>query len=187
MNSLKITITVVILAITGACNNPGAGDTNRDTGEQPSQSDSIDLTPITFKEWQEKLSSYEPDIVVVDLWATWCQPCIERFPHMVEMHERYHDKGVRFVSMNLDSRDDTQALTFARQFLVKTNATFENYLMNENMMDAFEMLDLLGIPAVYIYDRNGQERIRLTGDNPNKQFTDKDVEDAIISLLAQPG
>jgi hypothetical protein len=59
--------------------------------------------------------------------------------------------------------------------------------MNENMMDAFEMLDLLGIPAVFIYDRNGQERIRLTGDNPNKQFTDKNVEEAIVSLLAQPG
>ena len=43
----------------------------------------------------------------------------------------------------------------------------------------------LGIPTVLVYGPDGQERFRLTGDNPNSQFTDRDIESAIETLLAQ--
>ncbi len=145
--------------------------------------DHIQLERIKYDAWQKKRVAYIPDIVVVDYWATWCVSCIERFPKMIELYHRYHKQGVRFVSMCLDERDDTPAIDRARRFLVKSNATFENYLMDENLMQAFEWLDLIGIPAVVIYDRKGVERFRLTGDNPNKQFTDEDVETAIKQLL----
>jgi thiol-disulfide isomerase/thioredoxin len=145
--------------------------------------DTISLQAISFSQWQEKLASYHSDVVVVDMWATWCVSCIERFPKMVKLHRQYRNKGVRFVSMCLDERDDQPAIERATRFLRKSNADFENYLMDENLMEAFEMLDLIGIPAVLIYDRKGAERFRLTGDNPNKQFTDRDVEDAIRQLL----
>lgn len=150
-----------------------------------SNASGIELVAITHKEWTQKLAGYGPDIVVVDMWATWCAPCIERFPKMVELHKRYGDQGVRFVSMNLDSREDEPALKMAEQFLINTGATFENYMMNENLLEAFERLDLLGIPTVLVYGSDGREHFRLTGDNPNNQFTDQDVESAIKSLLAQ--
>lgn len=145
--------------------------------------DHIQLQRIKYDAWQTKLTAYPPDIVVVDFWATWCVSCIERFPKMIELFHHYHDQGVRFVSMCLDERDDKPAIDRARRFLIKSNATFENYLMDENLMQAFEWLDLIGIPAVIIYDRKGAERFRLTGDNPNQQFTDEDVETAIEQLL----
>ncbi|MDA2929489.1 TlpA family protein disulfide reductase, partial [Acidobacteria bacterium AH-259-O06] len=134
--------------------------------------------PVTHAEWHQELETFKGDIVVVDMWATWCIPCVERFPRMVEMYEKYHPEGVTFVSMCLDDRDDVQAVEGARQFLVEQNATFPNYLMDENIVDAFEKLDLLGIPAVFIYDRRGELRYRLTGDDPNNQFSDRDVEEA---------
>lgn len=146
-------------------------------------SSKVDLQAITFSEWQTKLKSYHSDIVVVDLWATWCVSCIERFPKMVELHYRYQDKGVRFVSMCLDDHTDLPAIKRAQEFLVKVNADFENYLMDENLMDAFTKLELIGIPAVFIYDRTGKQKYRLTGDNPNKQFSDQDIEVAIQELL----
>ena len=48
----------------------------------------------------------------------------------------------------------------------------------------FVKLDLLGIPAVYVYAPDGERRYRLTADDPYNQFTDEDVEDAIQELLA---
>lgn len=172
-----------VLVLAG-CDNKAAETGN---GIQPTADANagIELIPITYEEWTRKLAGYAPDIVVVDMWATWCAPCIERFPKMVELHEQYGDRGVRFVSMNLDSREDAPALKMAEQFLINTSATFENYMMNENLLQAFELLDLLGIPTVLIYGPDGQERFRLTGDNPNQQFTDQDIESAIESLLAQ--
>lgn len=176
-----------VLVLAGCDNTPAENTATETVNPVQPAADSVDtgiaLRPITYEKWKQKLAGYKPDIVVVDMWATWCAPCIERFPKMVELNKRYGSRGVRFVSMNLDSREDEPALEMARQFLVNTRATFENYMMNENLLEAFEMLDLLGIPTVVIYGPDGQERFRLTGDNPNHQFTDQDVESAIKSLL----
>ncbi len=144
----------------------------------------VTLDPIGFEDWKRTLASLQGRIVVVDFWATWCVPCIERFPHMVRLHHQYRNRGVTFVSISLDNRDDKQAVEEARRFLVRQKATLRNYLMNENILEAFEKLDLVGIPAVLIYDRQGRLRHRLTGDDPNRQFTEKDVEHALAALLA---
>ncbi|RZW13438.1 MAG: TlpA family protein disulfide reductase, partial [Desulfobulbaceae bacterium] len=124
-------------------------------------------------------------ITVVDVWASWCPPCIERFPHMVALHHEYDERGVDFISLNLDEKGDTESLQWANDFLRKTNAVFPNYHMDENMMAAFERLDLLGLPVVLIYNPDGSEAYRLTGDDPNNQFDDRDVEDAVLTLLGQ--
>ena len=42
---------------------------------------------------------------MVDAWATWCGPCKENFPHVVEMHQKYAGKGLAVVSLSLDDRD----------------------------------------------------------------------------------
>lgn len=117
------------------------------------------------------------------MWAMWCISCIEQFPDMVKMHEHYKNSGVVFTSMNLDDRDDPDSLSDASAFLSSMNAEFDHYRMDENLMTAFEQTNLIGIPAVLIYDAEGNERFRLTGDNPNKQFTELDIEQAIKSLI----
>ena len=144
----------------------------------------IDLRPVTFEEWQHDLAALRGNIVVVDLWATWCVPCIERFPHMVQLYNRYKDHGVTFVSLSVDDREDKQALETARKFLRGQNATFRNYLMNENINQSFAKLDIEGVPDVFVYDPAGRRRYALNGHDPNRQFTEKDVDDAIATLVA---
>ena len=144
----------------------------------------ITFTPLKHSEWLDKLSTYQPNIVVVDMWATWCSTCLEEFPKIVDLHNQYKDQGVQFVSMNLDDHDDQPALENAEKFLRNMNATFDNFWMDENLMTAFEDLNLIGIPAVIIYDRKGHEQYRLTGDNPNNQYSENDIDAAIQQLLA---
>ena len=148
-------------------------------------SDSTDLQAISFTEWDRILEKQQGHITVVDYWASWCPPCIERFPHMVEMHHAYEDRGVRFISLNLDEQGDQESIEWANEFLARIGAVFPNYHMDENMTEAFERLDLLGLPAVRVFARDGSETHRLSGDNPNKQFTEKDVENAVLGLLNQ--
>jgi thiol-disulfide isomerase/thioredoxin len=145
--------------------------------------DADPLQRVDFDAWMARLASYRPEIVVVDMWATWCSSCLTRFPKMVDMSRRYAPRGVQFVSLSLDDRDDARSLAAARAFLGKQQAPFDHYLMDERMDVAFDKLKLLGIPAVVIYDRDGAEVARLTGDNPNDQFDERDVEAAIERLL----
>jgi len=154
----------------------------RSTGPASSQPE---LQRITFDQWQKEVASLKGQIAVVDLWATWCGPCIERFPHMVQLYNQYKKQGVTFVSISVDDRADQQAIETARQFLQKQNATFRNYLMDENILQSFEKLDIQSVPDVFIYDRQGRRRYNLNGNDPNHQFTEKDVDDAIALLVAE--
>lgn len=145
----------------------------------------VTLQPVPFERWKQELAALKGQIVVVDVWATWCAPCIERFPHMVQLQKEYKDQGVSFVSMSVDDREDKRAVESARQFLRKQNATFRNYLMDENILQAFEKLDVQGIPAVFIYDRTGRQRHYFNGNDPNHQFTQKEVDEALAALVAE--
>jgi thiol-disulfide isomerase/thioredoxin len=145
----------------------------------------VTLRSVHFDQWKQELTSLRGAIVVVDVWATWCAPCIERFPHMVDLSHRYESRGVTFVSVNVDNREDKAAVEAARQFLLKQRAVFRNYLMDENILDAFQDLGVQGIPAVFIYDRTGRQRYFLNADDPNRQFTTRDVEDAITTLVSK--
>ena len=173
---MRIALLTLYLLASGAA---WAGDetANNDTTTR--------MQAISFSEWDTILESQQGFITVVDFWASWCTPCIERFPHMVEMHHAYQDKGVRFISLNLDEQGDTESIDWCNDFLAATRAVFPNYHMDENMSEAFERLDLLSLPAVRIYATDGAETYRLSGDNPYKQFTEKDVEQAVIELLAR--
>jgi len=141
----------------------------------------VKLTPVTYDQWTHELQSMHGRIVVVDYWATWCAPCVARFPHMVAMAKRAPD-NVTYVTMSLDDRDEPGAAARVLQFLKKNDASMPNFLMNEVNPDAFEKLNLNGVPAVVIYDASGKQRYRLTGDDPNHQFTDADVERAVKAL-----
>ena len=93
--------------------------------------------------------------------------------------------SVTFISMNLDDRNDIESLNAAEKFIQKMNAEFEHFRMDENLVIAFERINLISIPAVLIFNQEGSEAFRLTGDNPNKQFSENDIEQAIKQLLSQ--
>jgi len=121
---------------------------------------------------------------VVDAWATWCVPCKENFPHLVEMHKKYADKGLAVVSLSLDDVERPKKLAEAKAFLVEQGAKFPNYVLDEPTDVAFEKLNIGAIPAVFLYGPDGKEIRRFTLDDPNNQFTYADVEKAIQSALA---
>jgi thiol-disulfide isomerase/thioredoxin len=143
--------------------------------------------PVDHEEWRAALASHRGELVVVDFWATWCLPCIERFPRMVELSQRYSSEGVAFVAFSLDDVDDAGAMQEASRFVREQGGRIEHYVTAEVIPVAFERLGLLGIPAVKIYSRDGSLARTLDSDDPNDQFTDEDVEEAIRELLAAGG
>jgi len=146
----------------------------------------VTLRPVHFDEWKRELASLKGNVVVIDVWATWCAPCLDRFPHIVDLSHRYQNQGVAVVSISVDDREDKRAVEQARRFLLERKAAFRNYLMDENILDAFEKLGVQGIPAVFIYDRAGRQRYFLNADDPNHQFSAKDVDEAVAALVSEP-
>ncbi len=49
------------------------------------------------------LSSLRGQYVLVDFWATWCQPCLQSMPHIKAMYDKYHEAGFEVVGISLDA------------------------------------------------------------------------------------
>jgi thiol-disulfide isomerase/thioredoxin len=151
----------------------------------PTPAAETEMKVIRLADWPGVVAAARPDVLVVDIWASWCISCIERFPEMVTMAERFSGKGVSFLTLNLDDPKDEEGIAWSNDFLARIGAEFPNYHLQENLTQSFEALDLLAIPVVLIYDGEGVERYRLTNDNPNEQFDKADVEAAVQALLAE--
>ena len=78
------------------------------------------LTTVQAQEsqWLDEfdLAQYENKVVYLDFWASWCGPCRKSFPWINAMQEKYKDKGLVVIGINLDADIEK-----AKQFLKKTD------------------------------------------------------------------
>jgi thiol-disulfide isomerase/thioredoxin len=96
--------------------------------------------------------------LLVNFWATWCDPCREEFPDLVQINKDYKARGLEFVTVSLD--DASEIKTGVPQFLREMRSTMPAYLLNvPDPEPAIKWVDAEwggGLPATYLYDAQGQ-------------------------------
>ena len=96
--------------------------------------------------------------LLVNFWATWCDPCREEFPDLVKLDSDYGAKKINFVAISLD--DVTDLKTTVPQFLQEMKATMPVVLLNVNDPEpAIKMVDAAWdgqLPATFLYDKDGK-------------------------------
>lgn len=143
----------------------------------------VGLLLVTSKELEAAIQSHKGSIVVVDFWATWCKPCKEEFPHLIELHEKYGSKGVVCMSAALEEEeaDAPKALKFLRE----KNAQIPNYLINEDPDARADFWKIKSIPVVIVYGRDGKKVKQFNGDDPDNQFSYADVNKLVEKLVSE--
>ena len=144
----------------------------------------VKLTTVKYDAMIRQIAATKARLTVADAWATWCGPCKKNFPHLVEMHRKYADKGIAFASISLDNVAKPADLAAATEFLAEKKAHFTNFVLDETMEDGFDRLDITSIPAVFLFGPDGKVVRRFTLDDPNNQFTYEQVEAAVQEFLA---
>lgn len=123
----------------------------------------VSLEVIDGPALAEILGRHRGRVVLVDFWATWCGPCVKMFPHTVELHRRFADKGLVVVSVSLDDPDEEAVVL---DFLVRHRATFENYLSAYGVgSEAFEAFEIDAAPHFKLYNRDGTLADEFAGGN----------------------
>jgi thiol-disulfide isomerase/thioredoxin len=147
--------------------------------------DAVTLTKVKYSDFLAKVAEKKAKLTVVDAWATWCGPCKENFPHLIEMHKKYASKGLAVVSLSLDDPEKPKKFAEALEFLKSMKATFPNLLLDETTEDSFEKLKIGAIPAVFLFGPDGKEIKRFTLEDASNPFTYEQVEKTIQSMLGE--
>ena len=106
-----------------------------------------------------KLADLKGQVVIVNLWATWCAPCKEEMPTLAKLQASYAGKGVKVLPISLDKGDEDIAKAKA---FISDKAPLGFY--HGDYALAFAVTPVAeALPTTLIFDRSGRERARLEG------------------------
>ena len=90
-------------------------------------------------------------VTMINLWATWCSPCIRELPELEELYMEYRDRGVELVGILLDGTTDS-AIESAKTLMIKAGITYPVLRPSEDMG---ELLNVQYIPTTLFVDAEG--------------------------------
>jgi thiol-disulfide isomerase/thioredoxin len=147
---------------------------------------------LSWEQTQKRREQWKGKVVVLDIWSTFCQPCVREFPNLVKLQEQFGEK-VACVSFNTDytGAKDEPPESFRKNvlaFLTTQKAQLFNVLSSDANEEFYDKIRLGGPPAVFVYDRDGKLAKRFDNSQVPKvpEFTYKsDVIPLVEHLLTQ--
>jgi thiol-disulfide isomerase/thioredoxin len=106
---------------------------------------------------KKAIAAQKGKVVLVNLWATWCAPCVEEFPDLVKLDEKLRSKGLVVIGVSLDEPRDGDKVV---EFVTKQKAAFPVYIRKGADADTFvEPVDKNwtgAVPTTFIFDKSGR-------------------------------
>jgi cytochrome c biogenesis protein CcmG/thiol:disulfide interchange protein DsbE len=127
-----------------------------------------DFTLKTLNGQDLTLSQIKGKVVLLDFWATWCGPCRESIPHLIQLYKAYRENGFEVIGMSLDKGDVEIVRNFARSM----DIPYPIVIASEEVVRNYRVT---AIPTTLFIDKEGKIRERITGFNSaiSQQMTAK--------------
>jgi len=133
---------------------------------------------IDLPGYQKILEQHKGQPLLVNFWATWCEPCRDEYPMLNELAKQYAPQGLKVVGISLDQDGD---IILMRRFLARYKPVFPNYRKTKGEEDAFTNAVMPGwngaLPATFFYARDGRQAGNFVGAR------DHDTYDAAIRMI----
>lgn len=128
----------------------------------------VDFIATDQKGKKVNLSSLKGKVIYVDLWATWCGPCMVEMPSYEKLKQRYAaDPNVAFVSLSID---DNEALW--KNSIAQRKADGEQWLINRSKLQAY---NIVGIPRSLLIDKNFK-MVNMAAPMPSEAAAIKEID-----------
>lgn len=137
---------------------------------------------IDAQGYQKLVQQYRGKPLLVNFWATWCEPCRDEYPMLNELAKLYAPKGLKVVGVSMDQDGD---LILMRRFIARYKPIFPNYRRNPvESEEPFRLAVLPGwtgsLPISVFYGKDGRQVGNFVGERNRDTY-----EGAIRSLLGQ--
>jgi cytochrome c biogenesis protein CcmG, thiol:disulfide interchange protein DsbE len=115
-----------------------------------------ELDLVTLEGTPVSLSDFHGSVVLVNLWATWCPPCLQEMPTLNTFYDQYKDRG--FILIAIDQEETREVV---QPFVEEYGLTFPIWLDKDYLaQQAFKTLHL---PSSYVIGRDGRVRLMWIG------------------------
>jgi thiol-disulfide isomerase/thioredoxin len=135
---------------------------------------------IDAQAYQKLIEQYRGKPLLVNFWATWCEPCRDEYPMLNELAKQYAPQGLKVVGVSMDDDGD---LILMRRFLARYKPIFPNYRKKVGDEKLFRQGVLPGwngtLPVSVFYGKHGSQVGHVIGEGTRDTF-----ETAIRTLLA---
>jgi cytochrome c-type biogenesis protein len=178
---------VVLIAVTALADRATRIPGKSSVKNQQSTADNASFKPapeLTLKDLNDKdvsLADFKGKVVLVNFWATWCDPCRIEIPWLIEIQQKYADKGFVILGIAMDEEGKPVVAPFVAK--EKWDVNGQKMLMqypiligNDAAADKFG--GLLGYPTSILISRDGKQVKRITGI-----ISYDEIDEAIKSLL----
>ena len=122
-------------------------------GSQPTNDGGL---PLLYVLDDSGFSEFTGRVVVVDCFATWCEPCKIEFPHLAQIHNRYNSSDVVVISVGSVGDSDTELREFKRDYDL-------TWLVARDTVGVFDKYGITAIPTIIILDLSGNVYRRHEG------------------------
>ncbi len=143
----------------------------------------IDASGWTTTENQHaRLSDYQGKVVVLDFYATWCEPCRAETPRLVAMQQRYGAEGLQVIGLNVGGEDDhAQVPAYAKEFGIP----YPLVLPDDELVQMY-LSDNQNIPQAFVFDRKGDIVKRFVGYSDASGAEMERIIQAVLESKLQP-
>jgi thiol-disulfide isomerase/thioredoxin len=118
------------------------------------------------------VSDYKGKVTVIDFWASWCKPCKEGFPFLIELFDSYSDKEFSVLTVNLDEETGNY-----KKFIKNLNKEVPFKTILDPDSKIANAYNIEAIPNTFIIDKNGVIRfIHIGFTNSEKETFKKEIE-----------
>jgi thiol-disulfide isomerase/thioredoxin len=170
---MKIRTCLIFLVLTAAGAALAAPQTSKTAAPR-------DPEIIDAQGFQKLLERDRGKAVLVNFWATWCEPCRDEYPMLNELAKQYAPQELKVIGVSMDDDGD---LILMRRFLARYKPVFPNYRKKAGEEAQFRQAVFPSwngsLPATFFYDKDGKQVGHMFGEGPREAY-----EATIRTLLA---
>jgi thiol-disulfide isomerase/thioredoxin len=139
--------------------------------EQQQSTGSIIVVRDELTRLQDYVDLFPDKVVYVDIWASWCGPCLLEMPHSIKLQQSYEDKEVVFLFLSIDENQKRWKATIQTK-----NITGQHVFANKQLVKNLEhQYSLEGIPRYLLFNKKG-ELVNANVDRPSDLLVRAEID-----------
>jgi len=129
------------------------------------------------------LSQFRGKVVLIDIWGTWCKPCRDAIPGLIQLYRKNHRRGFEIVGIDYEKEvpDLATAVQMVKRFVQEAGIPYPCVMGDSATLE--KIPNFSGFPTSMVIDRTGKVRLLVT---QNSGGTMDMLDDTVTVLLAEP-